>query len=51
MTKNSEEMDQFLSSINIPCDDCGDIMCNGFCPQWYAKATESEKIWASEFDL
>ena len=24
-------MQDFLSEINIPCDRCGDPMCDGFC--------------------
>ena len=29
--KNSPEVEEFLDVIQIPCDVCGDIYCDGFC--------------------
>jgi len=27
----SKEMEEFLKDIQIPCDFCGEMMCDGFC--------------------
>lgn len=29
--QNSPEVNEFLEIIQIPCDLCGDVYCDGFC--------------------